>query len=70
ALTPGGDGLGAYRAIAGGAAAHLANGGRVVVEIGAGQGAEVIAIFAQAGFLETGIVQDLDGRDRVVTAAK
>lgn len=70
ALTPGGDGLGAYRAIAGGAAAHLADGGRVVVEIGAGQGAEVIAIFAQAGFLETGIVQDLDGRDRVVTAAK
>lgn len=70
ALTPGGDGLGAYRAIAGGAAAYLADGGRVVVEIGAGQGADVIAIFAQAGFLKTGIAQDLDGRDRVVTAAK
>ncbi|MGB5869655.1 MAG: peptide chain release factor N(5)-glutamine methyltransferase [Albidovulum sp.] len=70
ALTPGGDGLGAYRAIAGGAAAHLADGGRVVVEIGAGQGADVVAIFAQAGFGDTGIAQDLDGRDRVVTAAK
>jgi hypothetical protein len=38
ALSPGGDGLDAYRAIAAGAGAHLAAGGRLLVEIGHEQG--------------------------------
>ncbi|MGR3436790.1 MAG: peptide chain release factor N(5)-glutamine methyltransferase, partial [Shimia sp.] len=37
ALTDGGDGLSAYRTLFGGAARHLAPGGRVLAEFGAGQ---------------------------------
>lgn len=66
ALTDGGDGLGAYRAIAAGAGAHLAPGGWLLVEIGPAQGAAVAALFAAAGFVEIAILPDLDGRDRVV----
>ena len=68
ALTPGGDGLDAYRAIAAGAAAHLAAKGRLIVEIGPTQGAAVCAMFAAAGLIFPTIHPDLDGRDRVVTA--
>lgn len=68
ALTPGGDGLAAYRAIASGAAAHLAPGGRLAVETGPTQGAAVAALFAQAGLTALRILPDLDGRDRVVAA--
>lgn len=70
ALTPGGDGLAAYRAIAGGAGAHLAPGGRVLVEIGPRQGAAVAALFRQAGLESVQVIPDLDGRDRVVHAVK
>lgn len=66
ALTPGGDGLAAYRAILGGIGAHLVPGGRCLVEIGATQGETVAAIFAEAG-LETVLVHaDLAGKPRVV----
>lgn len=68
ALTPGGDGLAAYRAIAAGASAHLAQGGRLVVEIGVGQGAAVAAILGAAGLGPVRVLPDLDGRDRVVAA--
>lgn len=68
ALTDEGDGLGAYRLIAAGAASHLAPGARLIVEIGPTQAAEVAAIFRLAGFPETGIRRDLDGRDRVIVA--
>lgn len=67
ALTDGADGLSAYRAITVGAPAHLAPGGRLLVEIGWRQGAEVSAMFAAAGFREVAILPDLDGRDRVVS---
>ena len=67
ALSDGGDGLGAYRGIAGAVVAHLAPGGRVLVEIGAGQGAAVACLFARAGLAEVRILPDLDGRDRVVS---
>jgi release factor glutamine methyltransferase len=50
ALDGGGDGLFAYRAIAAGALKHLAEGGFIVVEIGAGQADDVTAIFAQHRF--------------------
>ncbi|WP_028028672.1 peptide chain release factor N(5)-glutamine methyltransferase [Gemmobacter nectariphilus] len=68
ALTDGGDGLAAYRAIAAQAPAHLAPGGRLLVEIGASQGQAVAAILASAGFTDVTIHPDLDGRDRVVAA--
>lgn len=66
ALTPGGDGLDAYRVITAGARAHLDPGGRLMVEIGFDQGATVAAMFEAAGFENTRILPDLDGRDRVV----
>jgi len=68
ALTDGGDGLGAYRAIAAQVAGHLEPGGRLLVEIGPTQAAAVCAILSTAGLSEIGVVQDLDGRDRVVCA--
>jgi release factor glutamine methyltransferase len=70
ALTPGGDGLDAYRAIARGAGARLMPGGRLLVEIGPTQGAAVSGLFAEAGFDDIRILSDLDGRDRVVAAVK
>lgn len=66
ALTDGGDGLGAYRAIAAGAGAHLAPGGWLMVEIGPTQGAAVAALFRAAGLGAVAVRPDLDGRDRVV----
>ncbi len=68
ALTPGGDGLNAYRAIALGAPAHLLSGGRILLEIGPTQGAAVAALLVAQGLQETRILQDMDGRDRVVAA--
>ena len=68
ALTDGGDGLGAYRAIAAGARVHLNPGGRVLVEIGWQQAADVGAIFAAIG-AETRVLRDLGGRDRVIRAS-
>lgn len=69
ALTPGGDGLAAYRAIAAGALAHLVPGGRLLVEIGPRQGQAVAALFAGAGLQAPRILPDFDGRDRVVAAS-
>lgn len=67
ALTDEDDGLSAYRQIAACAADHLADGGRVLVEIGYRQGPDVSRIFAENGF-KTTIVMDLDNRPRVVAA--
>jgi release factor glutamine methyltransferase len=66
ALSDGADGLGAYRAIARAMPAHLAPGGRVLVETGAGQGPAVAAILGGGGLGEVRILPDLDGRDRVI----
>lgn len=68
ALTPGGDGLAAYRAIAAGAPQHLTPKGRLIVEIGPTQGPVVCALFAAAGLRNPTITKDLDHRDRVVSA--
>jgi release factor glutamine methyltransferase len=70
ALTPGGDGLAAYRAIAAQAPARLMSGGRLLLEIGPTQGAAVSALLAAQGLETIRILQDLDGRDRVVCAQK
>lgn len=66
ALTDEGDGLAAYRAIVGGAGAHLRPGGRLMVEIGWRQGAAVAALMQAAGFETVSVLPDLEGRDRVV----
>ncbi|GAB4269961.1 MAG: peptide chain release factor N(5)-glutamine methyltransferase [Pararhodobacter sp.] len=68
ALTPGGDGLGAYRAIAAGVAGAMAPGGRLLLEIGPTQGEAVRAMLMDAGLRDVRILPDLDGRDRVVAA--
>jgi release factor glutamine methyltransferase len=70
ALTDEADGLTAYRQIAGGAGAHLAQGGRILVEIGPTQAKAVSALFAASGFAGIEVIPDLDGRDRVVLARK
>ncbi len=66
ALTDEGDGLSAYRIIAGGAAAYLAPGGWLLLEIGHLQGPEVLAILQGAGLEDVRIRPDMDGRDRVI----
>ncbi len=68
ALTDGADGLGAYRAIAAGAGAHLLPGGRLLLEIGLTQGAAVCDLLAARGFDDIHVLPDFDGRDRVVCA--
>jgi release factor glutamine methyltransferase len=68
ALTPGGDGLDAYRAIAAGVAAHLVPGGRILVEIGPTQGRAVADLLVGAGLTNIRILPDLDRRERVVAA--
>ena len=70
ALTPGGDGLDAYRRIAREVPDHLTTGGRLLVEIGPTQGQAVAALFAATGLTVLGLRQDLDRRDRVVEALK
>jgi len=66
ALTPGGDGLDAYRRICAGAAEFLQPGGWMIVEIGAKQGADVLALMQTAGFTRCAVAKDMDDRDRVV----
>ncbi|WP_333559676.1 peptide chain release factor N(5)-glutamine methyltransferase [Shimia sp. Alg240-R146] len=66
ALTDEGDGLAAYRVISASAATHLSEGGRLMVEIGWQQGPAVAALFAEAGLQDVEILNDLDGRNRVV----
>jgi release factor glutamine methyltransferase len=68
ALSPGGDGLEAYRQIAQQAARVLAPQGRVIVEIGWRQGRDVLDIFRKAGWQDQRLIADLAGRDRVVVA--
>lgn len=70
ALTPGGDGLDAYRAIAAQAPARLLPGGRLMVEIGPTQAAAVTGLFAEQGLIDITLRRDLDGRDRVVASVK
>ena len=70
ALSPGGDGLDAYRIIAADAGARLMAGGRLLLEIGPTQGFAVMALLAAQGFDGIRVILDLDKRDRVVVAVK
>jgi release factor glutamine methyltransferase len=69
ALAGGIDGMDFYRTIARGAQSHLHPGGRVAVEVGAGQAAEVTAIFQTAGLSEVTTRSDLAGIARVVCSS-
>lgn len=68
ALTPGGDGLGAYRRIAAGVDRVMEPGALVMVEIGPTQAGSVAAIMAAAGLEHVEIVRDLDERPRVIVS--
>lgn len=70
ALTDEADGLSVYRIIAAQAQGYLNVQGRVLVEIGWRQAQDVTEIFAQQGWGEIAILPDMDGRDRVLSAAK
>ena len=70
ALDGGADGLKFYRRIAAEAPQHLKPGGRLYLEIGAGQGEAVSTLLAENGFADIRILQDYSGRDRIVTAAE
>lgn len=69
ALTPGGNGLSAYEAIAAGACDHLKLDGTLMLEIGPTQSHAVSAILANAGLSVRAVIPDLDHRPRVVVAA-
>ena len=68
ALDGGPDGLVAYRTIATAAPALVVPGGRLLVEAGEGQAAEISRIFASAGLAIEVPWRDLAGIDRVVSA--
>ncbi|MEM9709108.1 MAG: peptide chain release factor N(5)-glutamine methyltransferase [Pseudomonadota bacterium] len=68
ALDGGPDGLEAYDRIIEGLSDHLLPGGRVLLEIGPDQAAEVSSRLAAAGLAQIKIHLDLDGRDRVLEA--
>ena len=68
ALTDEGDGLGAYRAILKGITKHMVDGARLIMEIGPSQTEEVSVLVLTAGFAAVDVIQDLDGRDRIVMA--
>ena len=70
ALDGGPDGLDAYRAIAAGAKAHLAPGGRIAVETGFDQHASVAALFEEASFALLDRIRDFGGKDRVLVFCK
>ena len=68
ALDGGVDGLDGYRAIAADARRLLAAGGRLIVELGAGQEAAVAALFTKAGLRVHAARKDLAGIARALTA--
>lgn len=68
ALEGGEDGLDFYRRIADGAANRLAADGVVMVEVGAGQAAQVTEIFRRVGLQQVTHLNDLGGIERVIRA--
>ena len=66
ALDGGADGLAFYRRLAGEGKQHLAPGGLLMLEVGAGQADPVTAIFRTCGWLPRGRDKDLLGHVRVL----
>jgi release factor glutamine methyltransferase len=46
---------------------HLADGGRLLLEVGEGQMKDIVCCACDAGFTQTKITKDLSGRERVIT---
>ncbi|NFV81975.1 peptide chain release factor N(5)-glutamine methyltransferase [Magnetospirillum aberrantis] len=70
ALAGGPDGLECYRVLVPQMAALAVPGGVVAVEVGAGQGSDVAALFRQAGLTVVALPRDLAGVERCVVATK
>ena len=70
ALFGGTDGLDFYRAISKNWFEHLNDGGVIAFEIGDAQGEAVKTILTENGYHNAAVMQDYEGRDRVVTAIK
>lgn len=68
ALTPEGDGLGAYKNIINGVKNILIPNGRIIFEIGHAQGNEVSNLLKSNNFKEINIVKDINNKDRVISA--
>jgi release factor glutamine methyltransferase len=68
ALVPGEAGLEAYRALIPQARRLLGRKGRLLLELGAGQAAEVEALALAAGFASVEVKPDLNGIERLLTA--
>lgn len=68
ALDGTGDGLEFYRRLAAESGSFLNPSGRIYLEIGYDQGPAVKELLERAGFIETQIIKDIPGLDRVVTA--
>jgi len=66
ALRGGTDGLDFYRQISAQAGEHLTANGFLAFEIGLTQGEAVRTLMEQAGFVNVRVIQDMEGRDRVV----
>jgi release factor glutamine methyltransferase len=69
ALVAGPEGIEFYPLLAALATKALRPGGRIMVEVGAGQAEKVSVIFREAGLVQVGTFRDLAGIDRVVTGA-
>ncbi len=70
ALVAGREGLDALAAIVAGAPRHLAPGGRLLLEHGAGQGAAARGLLAGAGFGAVATFRDLAGHERVTEGVR
>jgi release factor glutamine methyltransferase len=70
ALAGGPDGLDVVRALAAGAAAALAPGGWLVVEVGAGQAGRARTLLEDRGFAGVRVVRDPGGIERVLAARR
>jgi len=68
ALQAGADGLDVIRRLVAGAAARLAPGGRVLIEMGAGQADAVLALANAAGLQNARVERDLAGIPRLLVA--
>jgi release factor glutamine methyltransferase len=67
ALDGGSDGLDAYRAIVPTCVDLLAPNGQLIVEVGAGQSGDLLALAAGLGFVDCETRRDLAGIERVVS---
>ncbi len=70
ALVGGADGLDAYRKILGQAEGHLKRGGRLYLELGAGQCGQVVAIARENRWAVCGVYRDLAGVERVLVVER